>query len=204
MKRKHRTARLLASATVLAGVTGAPAVPALTLEEARTAYFRGDHASALAGFRNHAERGDARAQVLLGDMYAAGKGVPEDDREALRWYRLAAEQGNAGAQFSLGFMYDKGEGVAEDDGEALRWFRLAAEHGYAPAQTAVGFMYAHGKGVPEDAVTAYAWFNIAAARGHSIARDEKARVAGLMTRDQIAEAQARSGAYWTQYVVPFE
>ena len=204
MKKRNRAAQLLVSATVLAVMTGALSVSAQTVDEARTAYLRGDHAGALIGFRNHAERGDPHAQLLLGDMYAKGEGVPEDDIEAVRLYRLAAEQGDVSAQFSLGFMYDKGEGVAEDDVEALRWFLLAAEQGYAPAQSAAGLMYAHGEGVAEDAVTAYAWFSIAAAQGNSIARYEKERVTRLMTRAQIAEAQERSGAYWTHYVVPFE
>ena len=83
-------------------------------------------------------------------------------------------------------------------------FRLAAEQGYAPAQSAVGFMYVHGEGVPEDAVTAYAWFSIAAAQGNPIAHFGKEHMTGLMTRAQIAEAQKRSGVYWTRYVVPFQ
>ena len=145
-----------------------------------------------------------RAHRLVSRPAGVPEGVPEDDIEAVRLYRLAAEQGDVSAQVSLGFMYDKGEGVAEDDIEALRWFLLAAEQGYAPAQSAAGLMYAHGEGVAEDAVTAYAWFSIAAAQGNSIARYEKERVTRLMTRAQIAEAQERSGAYWTPYVVPFE
>ena len=84
------------------------------------AYERGDYATALAGFQNYAEQGNAAAQSNLGVMYANGEGVPEDDAEAVRWYRLAAEQGYAAAQFNLGFMYANGEGVPEDDAEAVR------------------------------------------------------------------------------------
>ena len=204
MKRVNRATQHLACATLLAVMTGALPVSAQTMEEARTAFRRGDHARAAIGFRNHAARGDAQAQLILGDMYAKGEGVPEDDTEAVRWYRLAAEQGDVSAQLSLGFMYDKGEGVAEDDAEAMRWFRLAAEQGYAPAQSAVGFMYVHGEGVPEDAVTAYAWFSIAAAQGNPSAHSRKEHMTGLMARAQIAEAQKRSGVYWTSYVVPFQ
>ena len=49
------------------------------------------------GTRLAAEQGDTRAQHSLGVMYAAGRGVPQDDAEAVRWYRLAAEQGDARA-----------------------------------------------------------------------------------------------------------
>ncbi len=33
-------------------------------------------------------------------MYAAGKGVPENDAEAVKWLRKATEQGYANAQFN--------------------------------------------------------------------------------------------------------
>ena len=54
-----------------------------------------------------AEQGDADAQYNLGDMYARGDGVPEDDAEAVKWLRLAAEQGHADAQFSLDIMLQR-------------------------------------------------------------------------------------------------
>ena len=38
-------------------------------------------------YRKAAELGNASAQLHLGLMYAAGKGVPKDDAEAVRWLR---------------------------------------------------------------------------------------------------------------------
>jgi TPR repeat protein len=38
-----------------------------------------------------AEKGDARAQYLIGVKYDFGNGVLEDDKEAVKWYRKAAE-----------------------------------------------------------------------------------------------------------------
>ncbi len=61
--------------------------------------------------RELAEQGNARAQTMLGYMYAEGTGVPQDDAEALKWYRLAAEQEGGFAQFALGEMYSAGRGV---------------------------------------------------------------------------------------------
>ena len=52
--------------------------------------------------RLRAERGDAAAQVQLGDAYDTGTGVKRDVAEAIKWYRKAAEQGNAEGQNSLG------------------------------------------------------------------------------------------------------
>ena len=40
-----------------------------------------------------AESGDATAQAKLGQMYAEGKGMPQDYVEAMKWFRLAADQG---------------------------------------------------------------------------------------------------------------
>ena len=44
----------------------------------------------------------------------------------------------------------------------------------------------------EDKVQAYAWFNISAANGNENAKENKAKVAEFMTKEQIAEAQQLS------------
>ena len=139
-----------------------------------------------------AEQGAADAQYNVGVAYENGDGVPQDDVEAARWFRLAAEQGEARAQVNLGVMYDTGRGVPQDYAEAVRWYRLAAEQGEASAQFNLGIMYATGQGVPQDDVTAHMWLNLAAATGHEDARKAREIVAGRMTREQIAEAQARA------------
>ncbi len=42
-----------------------------------------------------AERGDARAQFLLGAAYESGIGVGQNFSDALRWLTKSANQGNA-------------------------------------------------------------------------------------------------------------
>jgi TPR repeat protein len=81
-----------------------------------------------------AEKGDAKAQFVLGLKYDTGKGVPQDYAEAAKWYRKAAEQGYAEAQFNLGTMYDVGRGVRQDYAEAAKWYRKAKDQGVASAQ----------------------------------------------------------------------
>ena len=116
--------------------------------------------------RQAAEQGDATAQFNLGNMYASGRGVLEDDAEAVRWYRLAAEQGDADAQFYLGVMYASGDGVPEDDAEAVKWYRRAAEQGEkAEAQLSLGFMNYLGEGVPKNNAEAGKWFRLSAEQG---------------------------------------
>ena len=142
--------------------------------------------------RHVAEQGDADAQNTLGLMYGTGRGVPRDAAEAVRWFRLAAEQGRADAQNTLGLMYGTGLGVPLDAAEAVRWYRLAAEQGNASAQFNLGVAYRNGAGVPKDDVSAHMWFNFAAATGDEDARKSRDIVAASMTREQIAEAQARA------------
>lgn len=45
---------------------------------------------------------------MLGDIYANGRGVPQNNTEAVTWLRRAAEQGHAVAQNNLGDMYENG------------------------------------------------------------------------------------------------
>src|SRR5262245_63005191 len=81
-------------------------------EDATAAYGKGDYATALQLFRALADQGMARAQAILGVMYANGQGVPKSDTEAMKWYQIAADQGDPGAQTALGVIYVNGLGVA--------------------------------------------------------------------------------------------
>lgn len=76
-----------------------------------------------------AETGDVSAQMMLGDMFAAGEGVPQDYAEAVRWYRLAAKRGIAKAQLSLGLLYSQGQGVEQNKEIAYQWASIAAARG---------------------------------------------------------------------------
>ncbi len=68
-------------------------------------------------------------QYNLGNMYANGEGVAQDDAAAVKWFRMAAEQGYANAQFNLGLMYAKGRGVVQDYLLSHMWGNLAAKNG---------------------------------------------------------------------------
>jgi TPR repeat protein len=74
-----------------------------------------------------AQAGDAEAQLELGQRYATGTGVPQDDVQAAAWYRSAAEGGDTEAMVALGRCYVEGKGVARDLVEGGRWYRRATE-----------------------------------------------------------------------------
>jgi len=75
--------------------TRAIAIQTAKVDAGYAAYDRGDYATALREFRPLAEQGVTPAQVLMGIMYAYGKGVRQDETEAVKWLRQAAEQGSA-------------------------------------------------------------------------------------------------------------
>ena len=72
---------------VVAWATGAAAG---SIEEAKSAFGRGDYAMAAQLFRSLAEQGEARAQNNLGGMYTQGLGVPQDFIRAYMWFTVAA------------------------------------------------------------------------------------------------------------------
>jgi len=95
-------------------------------QRARAAVGRGDFVTAARLLPPLAERGNARAQTMLGFLYETGQGVPQAYDAASYWYRRAAEQGDTTAQYLLGLAYDNGHGVPKDDVAAYKWLDLAA------------------------------------------------------------------------------
>jgi TPR repeat protein len=112
-----------------------------------------------------AESGDSKAQLQLGEAYAQGDGVAQDDVEAVRWFRKAADTGDARGEYSLGEMYLTGRGVTANLAEGLKWMRRAAEHGDARGQFNLAAMYAQGQGVPKDNNEAAKWMRKSADQG---------------------------------------
>lgn len=131
-----RSSRLLIAAIVL-GLASTSIAHADSLGAGIGAFNRGDYNTAARLLLPQAERGNARAQGMVGFMYATGQGLPQAYDAAGYWYRLAAEQGDTTSQYLLGLAYDKGQGVPQDDVAAYKWLNLAAAH--APRKTRENF-----------------------------------------------------------------
>ena len=100
-------------------------------QQGSEATTRGDYQTTFKFLLPLAEQGNAQAQLMLGNMYANGLGVKQDDVEAVKWYRKAAEQGYADAQAMLGFSYLLGQsGVQVNKSLAKEWFGKACDNGY--------------------------------------------------------------------------
>lgn len=117
-----------------------------------------------------ATRGNVSAQNQLGQIYATGRGVPQDYAIARSWFEKAAAQGHGWALYQLGQLFADGSGVPQDYKKAREWWEQASAHGVAQAQYNLGQLYATGRGVPQDYATARSWFEKAALQGHTWAQ----------------------------------
>ena len=160
MSMRKRLLPLLGGMTLLLWLSAVPGWAGL--EEGIQAHKNRDYATAAREWLPLAQQGDARAQFLLGTLYAQGYGVPQDYGAAAQWFRQAAEQGHVGAQYNLGVRYHEGRGVPRDPSQAAEWLRRAAQQGFARAQYNLGVLYANGDGVPRDVSQAAQWFRRAA------------------------------------------
>jgi len=82
------------TATVILVISLFMAVLAIagSLKDAKEAYDRGDHTTAVRLYMPLAEQGDAEAQHAIGYMYRTGEGVPKDLVKAYMWLTLAISQ----------------------------------------------------------------------------------------------------------------
>src|SRR6185295_16941693 len=137
----------------------------------------------------------APAQYRLGSIYEKGLGVPKDLVAAQKWYGRAAAAGNVKAMHNLAVLYAEGAGGAPDLEKSSALFRQAAEHGVRDSQFNLAILHARGLGVPQDLVEAYKWFAIAASSGDEESAKRRDIIAGALTPDDLAKAQAAVTAF---------
>ncbi len=119
--------------------------------------------------RVDAERGDEKAQYLLGCCYNGDCGFQRNPAEAAKWWGRAAEKGIADAQYCLGLSYYLGQGVPRDTAEAAKWWRKAADQDHADAEYLLGLSYSAGLGVPRSRPMASYWLGRSASHGNRAA-----------------------------------
>ena len=159
------------------------------LQEANEALANKDYPSALKELQPLAEKGDARAQFHLAELYSNGIGVAMDEKLAVSWYQKSAAQGYVGAQTMLGIMYENGAGTQLDYKKAASWYRKAAEQNDPLAQSLLGAMYVEGLGMAVNLVQALKWFTLAASAGNAVAQENMRTIQPGMTKKQINQAQ---------------
>jgi hypothetical protein len=163
---------------------------------------RGQTAASDAALVARAKAGDAAAQVLVGESYAASAAglhnateAGEAYKTAAEWYRKAAEQGSITGEMHLAALYrDGGKGFQRDMQQAAAWYRKAAEQGDVTAQGTLGVLYSIGQGVAKDDVEAYFWLDLAAGvKGPNQEKYAQNRqmVGTHITTDEVEEVQER-------------
>ena len=123
----------------------------------------------LAQLQMRSERGDAKAQAELGNMYYRGKGVAQDIIKAKELLEKAAMQGEPEAQNSYGWLLHDGKGLQKDSAKALEFWRKSAEKGNPEGQVLLGQAYLHGFGTTKDTALALEWFHKSAGNGYHVA-----------------------------------
>ncbi len=116
-----------------ASAPAAVAPATLTLDEIRTQLDSGSLAVAVEQLELLAHGGNHEAELLLGDLHMAGRGVVHNYSMAATWYRRAADGGNADAEFKLGVLHQRGQGTILYLGRARELFTEAARQGHAGA-----------------------------------------------------------------------
>ena len=91
-------ARLVGVALAATGACDVLAAPAERYEDGVSAYQKNDFDRSLKTLKPLAEKGDARAQYLLGRHYQFGQGVKADKAEAYFWYKRAEAKGHLEAK----------------------------------------------------------------------------------------------------------
>jgi len=98
------------------------------------AYQRGLYVTARNLAEPRAELGDVAAQVLIGEIYSRGLGVPRSDAEAAKWYGRAADRDDPHAQFQYAMLLLDGRGVQRNPTEAFALMQKSADAGDRLAQ----------------------------------------------------------------------
>jgi hypothetical protein len=95
-------------------------------------------------FQKACDTGDGESCFLLGSLYHAGRGVPQDFTRAVDLFRRSCSMGWWRGCGGLAECFRAGKGVAADDAQALGNLDRACRNGIAPSCFSAAQMY-HGR-----------------------------------------------------------
>ncbi len=143
-------------------------------QDALVAYQKQDYKVAIEKFIPLAEKGNPKAQFILGVLYVwddkredyYNEGHKDmDDEKAVKWFKLAANQGNVFAQHNLGVMYESRPYIQPKQYERREWFRPNLEEGDTVEMILLEPYYLQGMGIQRDHYKAVKWYELAAEQG---------------------------------------
>jgi exopolysaccharide production negative regulator len=192
--------------------------PSEALRAGARQYYSGDKSGALSSLQYAAENGQPMAAWKLGEMYAHGDGVKEDDQKAFKYFsQIVREHGDdlpdapdapfvSSAFVALGTYYLNGidGSVPKNEPRARQIFTHAASYfGDAEAQYELGRMYQD-----KNNRMAVRWYNLAALKGHigaqarlgetlyALGKSEKKKARGLMWMTVARQQATGADASW--------
>ena len=153
------------------GVATTPATPITSNSNAPDpafgAFQRGQYITAFGLATQRAvDRKDPKSMTLLGELYANGLGVPEDDKKAAEWYQLAAARGDSNAIFALAMFDLEGRAGPRDRQKSAKLLADAAKLGHPIAAYDLALLYIEGQLFPQDFAHAAELLRIAANAGN--------------------------------------
>jgi TPR repeat protein len=200
-----------AAASALDG-TRVPAAGMTASEAFRSgakALMQGETEKAVHSFQYAAENGHPLAQWKLGQMYAKGEGVPQDDLRAFEYFSRVANshaddrpdtpqaRAVANAFVALGYYFLEGipnSTVRPNPARAWEMFHYAASYFADPdAQYGLARLYLDGIGVPRDPRRAIRWLSLAAHKGQYQAQ---ALLGAQLFKGEHVKRQASRGLMW--------
>lgn len=157
--------------------------------------------------RGFAEKGLMEAQLVFGNYYEHGRGVPQNDKEAGKWYLTAAKQGCIEAQLIIGDWYWSGHYYKQSFTKSVEWYLKAAMKGSTKAQFIMGYCYDVGIGVSQDKRLAQKWYHMALKRPDFLSvcsskiysQDNHSLYHYLMKKRQLAEEGDVESQNWLGY-----
>ena len=144
-----------------------PAAAAGEPDIAYAEYQRGNYVAAFKeATRRVEEKSDPKAMTLLGELYAEGLAVANNDKIAADWYKLAAARGDREATFALAMFRMAGRGGPIDRPDAARLLAEAAKLGHVVAAYDLALLHLEGQVVRPDLARAAELMRMAADAGN--------------------------------------
>ena len=174
-------------------------------------YQRGNYVSAFKeAMRRVEEKSDPKAMTLMGELYAEGFAVANNDKKAADWYKLAAARGDREAMFALAIFKMSGRGGPADRPEAARLMAEAAKLGHVVAAYDLALLHLQGQIVQQDLPRAAELMRMAADAGNPQAQyalatfykegrgvtknpEEATRLLGIAARSGHTDAEVEYG-----------
>ena len=112
--------------------------------------------------------------IIMGNLYASGKGTLQDFSEAAKWLHQAAEKDYAPAQGMMAFFYYSGQGVLANKEKAKYWAEKAASQGDMMGEFALGMLYQYRDN--PDMKEAKSWYEKSAMKNNEVAQYQLGRI----------------------------